>query len=36
MRTAWINRRKRPAWDMPHPPDLIVKDFTELAAVLGA
>ncbi len=36
MRTAWINRRQRPAWDTPHPPDLIVRDFTELAAVLGA
>jgi 2-haloacid dehalogenase len=35
MRTAWINRRNRPAWETPHPPDLIVKDFTELAAVLG-
>ncbi len=36
MRTAWINRRQRPAWDTPHPPDLIVRDFTALAAVLGA
>ena len=36
MRAAWINRRQRPAWDAPHPPDLIVNDFAELAAVLGA
>jgi 2-haloacid dehalogenase len=36
MRTAWINRRQRPAWDAPHPPDLIVRDFAALAAALGA
>jgi FMN phosphatase YigB (HAD superfamily) len=34
MRTAWVNRRQRLAWDVPLPPDLIVRDFTELAAVL--
>ena len=35
MRTAWINRRQRPVWETPHQPDLIVRNFTELAAVLG-
>jgi 2-haloacid dehalogenase len=34
MRTAFIDRRKRPFGDTPHQPDLIVADFAELAAVL--
>src|SRR6185436_15482941 len=35
MRTAFIDRRKRPFGETPHQPDLIVSDFTELAAALG-
>jgi len=35
MRTAFIDRRKRPFGETPHQPDLIVSDFTELAATLG-
>lgn len=35
MRTAFIDRRKRPFGETPHQPDLIVADFTELAAVLA-
>ncbi|GBF26076.1 (S)-2-haloacid dehalogenase [bacterium MnTg02] len=31
MRTAFIDRRKRPFGETPHQPDLIVADFTELA-----
>jgi 2-haloacid dehalogenase len=34
MRTAFIDRRKRPFGDTPHEPDLIVADFAELAATL--
>jgi 2-haloacid dehalogenase len=34
MRTAFIDRRKRPFGHTPHHPDLIVDDFTELAAAL--
>jgi 2-haloacid dehalogenase len=34
MRTAFIDRRKRPFGETPHQPDLIVTDFAELAAVL--
>ena len=34
MKTAFINRRKRPFGEAPHQPDLIVYDFSELAAVL--
>ncbi|MGE3536602.1 MAG: haloacid dehalogenase type II [Candidatus Tectimicrobiota bacterium] len=34
MRTAFIDRRKRPFGQTPHQPDLIVSNFTELAAVL--
>jgi 2-haloacid dehalogenase len=36
MRTAFIDRRKRPFGETPHKPDLIVEDFTALAAALGA
>ncbi len=34
MRTAFIDRRKRPFGETPHQPDIIVADFAELAAVL--
>src|ERR687887_417249 len=35
MRTAFIDRRRRPFGHTPHQPDLIVADFAELAAVLA-
>jgi 2-haloacid dehalogenase len=35
MRTAFIDRRKRPFGATPHQPDLIVSDFAELAATLA-
>ena len=35
MRTAFIDRRRRPFRATPHQPDLIVKDFAELAAALA-
>jgi 2-haloacid dehalogenase len=35
MRTAFIDRRKRPFGQTPHQPDLIVADFSELAAALA-
>jgi 2-haloacid dehalogenase len=35
MRTAFIDRRKRPFGQTPWQPDLIVSDFTELAATLA-
>ena len=34
MRTAFVNRRKRPFGQTPHQPDLVVADFAELAAAL--
>ena len=34
MRTAFIDRRKRPFGETPHQPDLIVADVAELAATL--
>jgi 2-haloacid dehalogenase len=34
MRTAFINRRRRPFGETPHQPDLSVTDFSELAACL--
>jgi 2-haloacid dehalogenase len=34
MRTAFIDRRKRPYGETPHQPDLIVGNFAELADVL--
>ncbi len=34
MRTAFIDRRKRPFGETPHQPDLIVANFAELAAAL--
>ena len=35
MRSAFIDRRKRPFGHTPHQPDLIVADFGELAAILA-
>jgi 2-haloacid dehalogenase len=35
MRTAFIDRRKRPFGETPHQPDLVVSDFSELAATLA-
>ena len=35
MRTAFVDRRKRPFGETPHQPDLIVADFAELAATLA-
>jgi 2-haloacid dehalogenase len=35
MRSAFIDRRKRPFGATPHPPDLVVADFAELAAALA-
>jgi 2-haloacid dehalogenase len=34
MRSAFIDRRKRPFGDWPGQPDLVVADFTELADIL--
>lgn len=34
MRTAFIDRRKRPFGETPHKPDLIVADFAELASAM--
>ena len=34
MRTAFIDRRKRPFGETPHQPDLILADFAELAGTL--
>ncbi len=34
MRTAFIDRRRRPFGETPHQPDLIVSDFVELATVM--
>jgi 2-haloacid dehalogenase len=34
MRTAFIDRRKRPFGQTPHQPDLIVANFAALAAAL--
>ena len=35
MRTAFVDRRRRPFGQTPHQPDLVVADFAELAAVLA-
>jgi 2-haloacid dehalogenase len=35
MRTVFIDRRKRPFGQTPHQPDLIVADFSDLAAALA-
>ncbi len=35
MRTAFIDRRRRPFGETPHQPDLVVADFAELAEVMA-
>ncbi|MEM7189105.1 MAG: haloacid dehalogenase type II [Pseudomonadota bacterium] len=35
MRTAFIDRRRRPFGQTPHQPDLIVSDFSELAEIMS-
>ncbi len=35
MRAAFVDRRKRPFGETPHQPDLVVADFSELAAALA-
>jgi 2-haloacid dehalogenase len=35
MRSAFIDRRRRPFGETPHQPDLIVRDFAELARVMA-
>ena len=35
MRTAFVDRRRRPFGNAKYPPDLVVADFAELADVLG-
>ena len=35
MRTAFIDRRKRPFGETPHQPDLVVANFAELASALA-
>jgi 2-haloacid dehalogenase len=35
MRAAFIDRRRRPFGETPHQPDLIVRDFSELAAAMA-
>jgi 2-haloacid dehalogenase len=35
MRTAFIDRRRRPFGETPHQPDLIIADFAELAKTLA-
>ena len=35
MRTAFIDRRKRPFGQTPHQPDIIVADFAELAVAMA-
>ena len=35
MRSAFIDRRRRPFGVTPHPPDLMVADMTELADVMA-
>lgn len=34
MRTAFIDRRRRPFGETPHQPDLVVADFAELAGMM--
>lgn len=36
MKTAFVNRRKRPFGNSLYPPDLMVADFSELATTLAA
>ena len=34
MRTAFVNRRRRPLGNSKYPPDLAVRDFCELSEAL--
>jgi 2-haloacid dehalogenase len=34
MRTAFIDRRRRPFGKTPHQPDILVSNMTELAAAI--
>jgi 2-haloacid dehalogenase len=34
MRTAFIDRRRRPFGETPHQPDILVPTMTELAAAI--
>ena len=34
IRTAFIDRRRRPFGQTPHMPDLVVRDMGELAALM--
>jgi 2-haloacid dehalogenase len=34
MRTAFVDRRRRPFGNAKYPPDLVVRDFRELAEIL--
>jgi 2-haloacid dehalogenase len=34
MRSAFVDRRRRPFGETPYQPDLVVADFSELAAAL--
>jgi 2-haloacid dehalogenase len=34
MRTAFVDRRRRPFGNAKYPPDLVVQDFRELAEVM--
>lgn len=36
MRTAFVDRRKRPFGNDQYPPDAVVADFAELVRTLGA
>ena len=36
LRTAFVDRRRRPFGETPHQPDLIVSDFTVVSAVILA
>jgi len=36
MRSAFVDRRRRPFGETPHQPDLIVEDFAQLATVMTA
>jgi 2-haloacid dehalogenase len=35
MRTAFIDRRRRPFGDTPHQPDIVVRSMTELVEAIG-
>jgi 2-haloacid dehalogenase len=35
MRAGFVDRRKRPFGETPHQPDIIVRNFAELAAIFS-